>query len=238
MIESQTNSPSATEAGPTSSLSGNENPENTPTADEATASAPDTPSSPAPQPSRAFEIFTRIKHTIKARTNLSDADVAIAAFWAISTWFQEALIVLPCLVITGPDHEATELLSVLYELCSGAVLLAGFRRQDLQVVYRGTLLISEPNLSNQNAALLGNLTNRGFMVVEQRSYLYCHSSKAIYIGDDSKIKRIQHAIYIDVTPPLNAAKGMPLVGVGLSVEDLNAQLAKYRERNLGSGRSA
>ena len=143
---------------------------------------------------------------------------------------------LPCLVITGPAHEATELLRVLHDLCSGSLLLAGFRRGDLQEVYRRTLLISEPNLNNQTAALLGNLTNRGFMIVEQRSYLYCHSSKAIYIGDDPKIKRIQHAIYIDVTPALNAAKGIPPEGVHQNIEHLTGHLAKYRESNLAQVR--
>jgi hypothetical protein len=236
MNESQTNSPSATEAGPTSSLSGSENPENTPPADEAITSAPDTQSSPPSQPSKAFEIFTRIKHTIGAKTHLSDANIAVAAFWVISTWFQDALTLLPCLAITGPDHEANELLSVLHELCSGSLLLAGFRRRDLMDVSQRTLLISEPHLSNQNAALLGNLTNRGFMIVEQRYYLFCHSSKAIYIGDSPTIKRIQHAIYIDVTPALNAEKRVPPEGVELSVEDLNAHLAKYRERNLAQVR--
>jgi hypothetical protein len=236
MNGSQTNSPSATEAVPTSSLSGSENsekaPENTPPANEADTSTPDTQSSPSPQPSKAFEIFTRIKHTIGAQTHLSEVNIAVAAFWVISTWFQEALIVLPCLVITGPAHEATELLRVLHDLCRGSLLLAGFRRGDLQEVGRQTLLISEPNLNNQTAALVGNLTNRGFMIVAQRSYLYCHSSKAIYIGDDPMIKRIQHAIYIDVTPPLNAAKGIPPEWVPQNIQHLSGHLAKYRESNL------
>jgi hypothetical protein len=236
MNGSQTNSSSATEAVPTSSLSGSENSEkareNTPPANEADTSTPDTQSSPSPQPSKAFEIFTRIKHTIGAQTHLSEVNIAIAAFWVISTWFQEALIVLPCLVITGPAHEATELLRVLHELCSGSLLLAGFRRGDLQEVGRGTLLISEPNLNNQTAALVGNLTNRGFMIVAQRYYFNCHSSKAIYIGDDPMIKRIQHAIYIDVTPPLNAAKGISPEWVHQNIKHLSGHLAKYRESNL------
>jgi hypothetical protein len=240
MNESQTNSPSATEAAPTSSLSGTENsekaPKNTPPAYEATTSAPDTQSSRPSQPSKAFEIFTRIKHTIGAKTHLSDANIAVAAFWVISTWFQEALTVLPCLAITGPAHEATELLRVLHDLCSGSLLLAGFRRGDLKDVSRRTLLISEPNLNNQTSALLGNLTNRGFMIVEQRSYLYCHSSNAIYIGDDPKIKRIQHAIYIDVTPALDAEKGIPPEWVPRNNEYLLGHLAKYRENNLAQVR--
>jgi hypothetical protein len=219
----QTTFPTATEAVPTSPLSGN---------DEAATSAPDSESSPPPPSSRAVEIFTSIKHTIKAQAHLSDVDIAIAAFWVISTWFQDALIVLPCLVITGPAHEATELLRVLNDLCSRSLLLAGFRRGDLKDVSCRTLLISEPNLNNQTASLLGNLTNRGFMIVDQRSYLNCHSAKAIYIGQDPTIRRIQHAIYIDVTPALNAAKGIHPEWVQRNIEHLPGHLAKYRESNL------
>jgi hypothetical protein len=86
MNGSQTNSPSATEAVPTSSLSGSENSEkapDTPPANEADTSTPDTQSSPSPQPSKAFEIFTRIKHTIGAQTHLSEVNIAVAAFWVI-----------------------------------------------------------------------------------------------------------------------------------------------------------
>jgi hypothetical protein len=236
MNESQTNCPSATEAAFTSCLSGTENsekaPENTPPADEATTSAPHTQSSPPPQASKAFEIFTLIKHTIGAQTHLSDANIAIAAFWVISTWFQDALTVLPCLAIIGPAHEATELLRVLHGLCRGSLLLAGFRGGDLKDVYCRTLLISEPNLNNQTAALLGNLTNRGFMIVDQRSYLYCNSSNAIYIGDDLTIKRIQHAIYINVTPALDAEEKNPPEWVQRNLECLRGLLTKYRENNL------
>jgi hypothetical protein len=156
MNESQTNSPSAIEAAPTSSLSGIEMAlENTPPADEAATSAVDTPSSPAPEPSKAVEIFTWIKHTIGAQTHLSDANIAVAAFWVISTWFQEALSCFRAWRSPALPTEATELLRVLHELCSGSLLLAGFRRGDLQDVSRRTLLISEPNLNNQTAALFG-----------------------------------------------------------------------------------
>jgi len=150
MNESQTNFPSATEAAPASPSAGT---------NKAATSAHDTQFSP-PASSDAVEMFTRIKHTIKARTNLSDADVAISAFWVISTWLQEALIVLPCLVITGPAHEATELLRVLHDLCCASVLLAGFRRGDLNDVSCRTLLIAETNMTSRTAALLGSLTLR------------------------------------------------------------------------------
>jgi hypothetical protein len=225
MNQSEANRPSATEADPTLPLSG---------ADKTATSAPQ--SSPAPPSSKALEIFTTIKRTIKAQTHLSDADIAVAAFWVISTWFQDALVVLPCLVIAGPAHEATELLRVLHDLCSRSLLLAGFRRGDLKDVSCRTLLISQENLSNQTASLLGNLTNRGFIMVQQGYFLNCHTSKAIYIGEHPTLRRIQHAIYIDVTPTLNAEKRIPPVGLDRVVDDLNGNLAKYREDNLAQVR--
>ncbi len=238
MNESQTSSTPATEAALTSSLSVTENleksPTNGPPPEDAVTSAPGTQSPPAPRSSKALEIFTTIKHTIKAQTHLSDADTDIVAFWVISTWFQEALIVLPCLVITGPAHEATEFLRILYELCYAPLLLAGLRRGDLKDVSRYTLLISEQNLNNRTAALLGNLTNWGFMIVEQGYRLQCHTSKAVYIGEDPK--RIQHSIYIDVTAPLNAEKGIPPEWVQRNIEYLPSHLAKYRESNLAQVR--
>jgi hypothetical protein len=234
MNELHKNSPLVTEATAASFLSDTENSEKAveiaARADEAMTPAPGTPFSP--QTSTAFEIFTGIQQTIGAQTHLSDANIAIAAYWVISTWFQEALTVLPCLVITGPPHEATELLRVLGDLCRGSLLLAGFRRGDLKDVCGRTLLISEPHLSKQTAALLGNLTNRGFMIVEQRSYLYCHSSNAIYIGDDPTITRIQHAIYIDVTSPLDAEKTTLPEWVHRNIECLTGHLTKYRKNNL------
>lgn len=219
MNELQANLPSAPEADPT--LSGT---------DKAATSAPQ--SSPTSPSSEALEILTTIERMIKVQTHLSDADIVVAAFWVVSTWFQEALIVLPCLVITGPAHEAAELLRVLHTLCHGALLLAGFRRGDLKDVFRHTLLISEPNLNNRTATLLGSLTNRGFMIVEQGSYLHCASFKAVYIGDDPTIGRIQHGIYIDVTPVVNATKAILPEGIDLAVEHLCGRLARYREKNL------
>jgi hypothetical protein len=163
---------------------------------------------------------------------LSNAAATVAAFWVISTWFQEALTVFPCLVITGPAHEATELLRALHALCPASLLLTGFRRGDLKDVSCRTLLIFETNLSNQTAALLGTLTNRGFVIVEQRSYLNCAGSKAVYIGEDPTSRRIQNAIYIDVTPALNAVTQIRHAGIDQNVEDLNGNLAQYRDRNL------
>src|SRR5258707_1041674 len=70
------------------------------------------------------------------------------------------------------------------------------------------------------------------MMGEKRAYLQCYTFKAGYISEDPTIRRIRHAIYIDVTPALNAEKRIPPVGVDRAVEALKGNLAKYREGNL------
>lgn len=187
-----------------------------------------TPEKPLPPPpenaSVTGELHTQIKRIIAGRTSLPDSVSALVAFWVISTWFYELFPVIPSLVITGPAHEAMVVLRVLYELCSGPALLAGFRRADLKCLGScWTLLISEPNLDNRTAALLGNLTNRGFS---------CACSWAIYIGECPAIKRIQHSICIDAgarphAKPPDAGQLLPE-----TTKTLRNRLFEYRERNL------
>jgi hypothetical protein len=175
---------------------------------------------------------------IVGRTRLADGVSALVAFWAISTWFQEAFTIFPALVITGPSHEAMVLLGALRDLCRTPTLLAGFKRADLKDLngYR-TLLISEPNLDNRTAALLGNLTNRDFLVVEQGSYLYCAGSRAVYIGEDPAIKTIQHSLYINATTPPHVDPPVPGQSLPGTIDSLRNRLLEYRNRNLGKVRS-
>ena len=175
---------------------------------------------------------------IAGRTRLPDSVSALVAFWAISTWFLEAFTVFPLLVISGPAHEAMVVLGVLNDLCWAPTLLAGFRRADLKELrgYR-TLLISEPNLDNRTAALLGNLTNRHFILIEERSHLHCAGSRAVYIGEDPAIKRIQHSLYIDVTTPAHVDPPIPSQSRQETIDSLRNRLLKYRNRNLGKVRS-
>jgi hypothetical protein len=196
-----------------------------------------TPGNPLPPPREnggvADELHAQFKRMIAGRTSLTDNVSAMVAFWAISTWFQEAFPVIPCLVIRGPAHEAMVVLRVLRDLCRTPTLLAGFRRADLKDLNgHRTLLISEPNLDNRTAALLGNLTNRDFILLEQGSYLYCAGSRAVYIGEDPAINRIQHSLYIDaVARPLAKLPdpGWPLPG---TIETLRQRILEYRDRNM------
>ena len=140
------------------------------------------------------------------------------------------MTVFPCLLITGPAHEAMRVVRALKDMCYKPALLAGFRRTDLKDVNHNfkTLLISQPNLTHGSAALLGNLTNRDFMLVEQGSYYYCAGSKAIYIGTDPAGKRIQHSLYINAAVPANA--GAPSRPEW--VDNLAGHLRLYRQKYL------
>jgi len=94
------------------------------------------------------------------------------------------------------------LLRLLKDLCRRVGLVAEFKKGDLKDLNFSfnTVLISAPNLDIRTAALLGNLTNPGFILVDQRTYIRSNASRAIYIGEDQAIKRIQHSIEINITP--------------------------------------
>jgi hypothetical protein len=187
------------------------------------------PETPKPD-SLSRQLFGWFKESIAAQTCLPGDTCSLIAFWALSTWFPEALTVFPCLVLTGPAYEAIRVLRTLKDLCCAPTLMAAFRSSDLKVVSFNfqTLLISQPNMNNQTATLLGNLTNRDFMTVEEGSYRYSAGSRAIYIGEDPAIKKIQNAIYINVAAPSGAG---PSNRHG-SVAYLPGHLRRYRNEHL------
>ena len=87
---------------------------------------------PMPPKATAVQIFNWIKQSILAQTHLPDDVAALVALWVISTWFQDTLAVLPCLVISGPAHDAMVVLRVLNDFCCIPVLIAEFRKGDLK----------------------------------------------------------------------------------------------------------
>jgi hypothetical protein len=223
MNDSQTNPPAMTEAGPTSSHP----------ADEASTPTPGSKDLLTAQPRNAAELCAWIEWNIQAQTHLPQGISSLIAFWVISTWFQDALTVLPCLVISGLAHDAMVVLRILDAFCRKPVLVAEFRRGDLDTLNWGceTQLISEPNLDNRKAALLGNLTNRGFRIVADGRALDCAKSRAIYIGEDLTIKRIQHSIHVNITPT-NAEPPTSTQRLQSATGHLPSYLSKYREKNL------
>ena len=185
-----------------------------------------------PRVATAGELVTWIKRCLLAQTHLPDDAAELVAFWVISTWFQDTLTVLPCLVITGPAHDAGCVLHVLDNFCRKAELLAGFRRSHLDALRScQTNLVSEPNLDKRTAALLSNLTDRNFLVV-QGPYVACYSkSTAIYAGENPETHRILNSIHIHMAPT-NAEPSAPPRWLQKMIKRVPVHLDQYRNRNL------
>jgi hypothetical protein len=203
-------------------------------------SAQCTDASSAPPPTKldheASELYTDIKRMIDRSTFLAEGDSALVAFWAMSTWFREALQVFPILLVSGPFFEANSVMTVLNELCFHPRLLAAFKKGDLKDLYGFTFLISEPHLDKRTAALLGNLTNRNYLLVEEGSLLGFAASRAVYIGENAAIGKIPHSIHIRATPALvqNAVAHRSLPA---EMDGLRKRILAYQTKHLGKVRS-
>ncbi len=108
-----------------------------PSSPSAVSSGPESKPAAAPVLQRkatAAEIFGWIRKSVVEQTHLPEAAAELVSCWIISTWFQDVLHVLPCLVITGPMHHAMLVLDCLHGYCFRVVRVAGFRRSDLRAL--------------------------------------------------------------------------------------------------------
>jgi hypothetical protein len=174
-----------------------------------------------------------MRQSIVAQIHLQEDVAALIAFWILSTWFQDAVTVLPCLVISGASHDAVVVLRILEAFCREPLLAAEFRRGDLENLTWNcrTLLMLEPNLDDRKAVLLGNLTNPGFRIVAAGRRLDCSKSRAIYIGTNPATQQIQNSIHITITPT-NAEPPRPPTWLQSAIDNLPSHLRSYREQSL------
>jgi hypothetical protein len=189
---------------------------------------------PIPRKATVVEIYTWIKRSVLAQTHLPEDTAELVAFWVISTWFQDALTVRPCLLITGPACDAMVVLRILEVFCRIAVRVTGFQKGDLATLNRDchTALISEASLNNRNAALLGNLTHPGTLVVAAGRAADFSMSRAIYAGEHPVPHKIQNSIHFHI-PPTNAAPPARPEWLQKTIERVPGHLKQYREENLG-----
>jgi hypothetical protein len=182
-------------------------------------------------------LYTRVKEIIAAQTPLPDGDSALAAFWAISTWFQDILNLAPCLVITGPAHEANVLLATLDSLCRRSERMADMSGTVLKMRSgrSRTMLLWSPNLDKRTAEIIGCFTNPGFSVHDGGGYSDCFGSKAVYTGDALPLQSIMHSIHITAITAAATANALAWDTRPLSegtIKGIQGQLEQYRERNL------
>jgi hypothetical protein len=207
----------------------------------APSSAMRTPSSAAPSPVPpqpdvvVRELFVAIKRSIAGGTRLSDKVSALLAFWVISTWFQDALTLYPCLVLTGPPHEAMLVLQTLEALCYCPVRFGAFNNAILKNIRWAalpTVFIYGPNLDKRMAALLGSSTRRGFLQSVGGCPIDPCGPKAIYVGDTHGMKSIPHSIHINIATPSSTKPPAQFQLPAKKIKDLETQLLQYSEKNL------
>ncbi|WP_109487988.1 hypothetical protein [Occallatibacter savannae] len=199
----------------------------------ATEDATPTPAKERPRAaSTAAEIFNWTKALLLSQTHLSEEEAELVTFWMMSTWSQDALKVLPCLVINGPAHQAMRVMQVLNNLCYVPVLVPGFRRGDLEALRCCmTFLILEPSLSRRTADLLSALTEPSSRVVAGSSFLYCSRAIAVYAGEDPETPEIWNCLHIHMSRSSRNFTS-PSTTVQAIMERLPGHLNEYRERNL------
>ena len=168
---------------------------------------------PSPRRPEAYgttgELIAKMKRVITEQTRLSAPDCALLAFWALSTWFQDFVLLAPGLVITGFPDEGGRVLSALRSICYHPILISGLTSAVMNNVHwelKPTLLISEPCLSRRMAALLSSSTSRGSLARRKQDGGWSgafdfYGSKVIYLAEEPTMKSmLKHCIQIDATP--------------------------------------
>jgi hypothetical protein len=187
---------------------------------------------PPPRVATAPELVIWTKKAVLTKTHLQGDDAEMAAHWALSTHFQPLLRVLPCLVITGHAHEASEVLHALCNFCPKPALVAGLERSHLDKLFGyETLLVIESNFRRRTADLLSSLTDKDVVVVNGLYGGHYAKSIAIYAGENPDIPKIQNSIHIHMTPT-NARPTLAPKWLRTLMEGIPVHLGQYRDRYL------
>ena len=181
-------------------------------------------------------LFSHIEETIAEQTLLSKQISALLAYWAISTWFADALPLAPGLAISGSTQEGDTVLQTVRSFCHFPFLMAGVTiasMKNLSRSYRPTILSYEPNLTKQMATFLGCSARRGYMVKSSDGFRDFFGPKAIYVGEDVPADvTLQWSLQVTAraTVPTVAAQ-VPRLTESTVVSFQN-QLLEYRLKNL------
>jgi hypothetical protein len=194
------------------------------------------PVEPTVSPTRrasAREVLTWAKRALLAETSLQEDAAELVSFWVVSTWFQDALKILPCLVFTGPAYDAMAVLRILEEICRTPVRIASFSKTDFEMLNHTchTALISALNMDARKAALLGMGTYPGFRVISSGRAVDFSMSRALYAGEAPLTNRIPNSINLHIAPE-GATVSTNQAWGPQSLRNLSAHLSQYREMNF------
>lgn len=184
------------------------------------------PPAPQPEPLPAAQLLSSIGSTIREWTDAPKEMCFVLACWILSTYFRDVLPLLPALVISGPAHQAIQLLRALKLVCHLSVLLPEFRRSDIERCHDAwTVLLTAPDLRARTAAILGYMASCDFTSWDQYSTGFGRSI-AVWVGEHSP-GLIPDSISITLQPTDTMLA--PPLRPSHQIEALKRQIHRYRE---------
>ena len=181
-------------------------------------------------------LFEKILEAASKYTGLPDRELRQTPYWALSSWFPDALSALPTLVVTGPSWaDAHRFLRVLRCFCRRGLLLTeltpgGFL--GLPMHLRPTILMEQSQIARQLRGYLRAGSSSGARVTRAGVFFDPHCVKALYCDDDDLDSELREGVLrVSLYPAQNAAF--------FDVEEENRlsavfqpQLLQYRAKNF------
>ena len=132
-------------------------------------------------------LFDSIRVLLSQYAGIPEEQCRLITYWALATWFPDALPFVPCLVLSGHSFVADGVMRLLGRVCRFPVPLVGLNPGILHLIpfdtFTPTLLIRETQLSKRTLALLEGSDQPGYFVVSGRNLVRFYCAKCIYVGD-------------------------------------------------------
>jgi len=180
-------------------------------------------------------LLTAVKQAFAEHGNLSLRVSSLLMSWALSTWFQEALPLSPCLVITGAPHDGEVVLRLLNIFCYRPVLMTGVTLANLKTIgnwrwqFNPTLLFFDPSWNRQKASLVGSFTAPGYAVPFQDGLISFFGPKAVYVGEDLAPEVLPpYAIHVKAAGDGKLGRSNPVFITNAKAVEFQNQLLLYR----------
>ena len=134
------------------------------------------------------KLFARILTALTELTGLPSGELQLVPYWILSTWFPDALPILPTLAVSGPSAaDARRFLRILRCFCRRGVLVTAVTPGSLlkmRTQLRPTLLVHHGKLARSVGDLLQAGSLSGSYIPRRGEFLDLRSSTAIYCEED------------------------------------------------------
>jgi hypothetical protein len=154
------------------------------------------------------QLFEKILDAASKFTGLPDRELRPIPYWALSSWFPEALSALPTLVVTGPSWaDAHNFLRLLSCFCRRGVLVAELTPGaflNLPMHLRPTILMEQSSIARQLRGYLRAGSSRGARAPRGDGFLDLRCVKALYCDDDDLDSELREGVLRVSLHPLRA----------------------------------